>query len=108
MLALLSEAMNSIPGDQLNPALFREPQRALQDWERIRARLPADLTATILALLSDSPDADQALSFCERLIAQGREPLVRLLDRNRVLLHYAIVIFGHSHWLGEAILRNSD
>jgi glutamate-ammonia-ligase adenylyltransferase len=106
MLALLNESTNPIPGDGSVPALFREPRRALQDLEHIRGRLPEDLAASLLGLLNDSPDPDQALSLCDRLFAQGDDELIRLFDRNRVLLHYAIVVFGHSHWLGDGLLRN--
>lgn len=59
-------------------------------------------------LLAESPDPDQALSLLERLLNQCSSELVALLDRDHVLLHYAIVLFGHSYWLGEALIHNSD
>ena len=34
--------------------------------------------------------------------------MAHLLDRHNVLAHYAIVVFGHSRFLGEALLRNTD
>jgi glutamate-ammonia-ligase adenylyltransferase len=107
MLALLSESKNLIAGHSFNPALFRHPQRALQDLGCIRGRISDNLTASLLGLLTDCPDPDQALGLCEKLFAHADDELIRLLDENRVLLHYAIVIFGHSYWLGEALLRDA-
>jgi glutamate-ammonia-ligase adenylyltransferase len=78
----------------------------VQDLEQIRARVSEDLTASLLSLLADSPDPDQALNLCEKLVSTCGHDLIRLLEANRVLLHYAIVIFGHSHWLGDALIRN--
>jgi [glutamine synthetase] adenylyltransferase / [glutamine synthetase]-adenylyl-L-tyrosine phosphorylase len=104
----LSEAHSALPDDLFDPGLFREPERARQDLERISARVPEGLTEAVLALLSDSPDPDQALSLFERLAGQANDEFITLLDRNRVLLHHAIVIFGHSYWLGETLLHSPE
>lgn len=86
-------------------ALFRDQQRAGRDLDQLRACLPGHLVTAIVALLGECADPDQALSLFERLIASG-EDLIRLLDHNRVLLHYVLAIFGQSYWLGETILKN--
>jgi glutamate-ammonia-ligase adenylyltransferase len=104
----LSEPKSAIPDDWFDSGPFREPERARKDLERIRARAPEGVTAALAPLLAESPDPDQAVNLFERLIAQRRDDLIALFDRNRVLLHHAIVIFGHSYWLGETLLQNPD
>lgn len=86
-------------------ALFRDPQRAGCDLDQLRSRLPGHLLTSIVALLGDCADPDQALSLLERLIVSG-EDLIPLFDQNRVLLHYVLAIFGQSYWLGETILKD--
>src|SRR5262249_14694735 len=56
----------------------------------------------------DSPDPDQALNLLERLTASADAESIHLLHTNATLLHYVIVIFSRSHWLGETILHNLD
>ncbi|HEY6307311.1 MAG TPA: hypothetical protein VI488_12725 [Candidatus Angelobacter sp.] len=104
----MSEANSAHPDDMFDPGLFREPERARQDLERIRARAPEGVTEALLAVLSDSPDPDQALSLFERLAGQASDEFITLLDRDRILLHHAIVIFGHSYWLGETLLHSPE
>ena len=87
---------------------FRQPERARRDLEQVQCRFSAETLAALLHLLAESPDPDQALSLLERLLGQNRSELIALLDRDHVLLHYAVVICGHSYWLGEALIRNFD
>jgi glutamate-ammonia-ligase adenylyltransferase len=99
--------VSSNPAQLLDPSLFRDRARARRDMESLQARLSAGMIAALPPLFSELPDADQALSFLERLSAESSE-LLPLLDSDRVLLHYALLIFGHSYWLGETLLRNPD
>ena len=62
----------------------------------------------LFRLLAEAPDPDQALNLFERLTAECNEQLLSLLNKNAVLLHYTIVIFGYSYWLGEYVIQNSD
>jgi glutamate-ammonia-ligase adenylyltransferase len=87
---------------------FRQPERAARDLEQVSSRLSAETLAALLHLLPESPGPDQALSLLERLLNQSSGELIALFDRDHVLLHYAVVIFGHSYWLGEALIQNSD
>jgi glutamate-ammonia-ligase adenylyltransferase len=104
----LSEPKSAVPDDFFDPGLFREPERARKDLERMRGRLPVGVITALAPLLSESPDPDQALNLLERLARQGGHELITLFDRNRVLLHHAIAIFGHSYWLGETLLHHPD
>ena len=73
----------------------------------IAARTSHDLSASLISLLAESPDPDFALSSLESLAKSGGEA-AQLLQQNPRLLHYAIAIFGHSRFLGETLLRNTD
>jgi len=90
------------------PAEFAdfEISRSHRDLEQLRARLPADLYSTLLDLLSECADPDQALNLFERLTQESGGELIPLLDKHRVLLHYLLVLFGQSYWLGETIVRD--
>ena len=97
---------NPNPARALAP--FRQPERARRDLQQVESRVSARTLAALLHLLAESPDPDQALGLLERLLNQSNGELIALLDRDHVLLHYALVIFGHSYWLGEALIQNSD
>ncbi|HET6934034.1 MAG TPA: hypothetical protein VFI72_04290 [Candidatus Angelobacter sp.] len=88
--------------------LFRAPDRAQQAFDRLRSNLANELLDAALALLAESPDPDQSLNLFERLVTAGGEQITRLLNKNRVLLHYTLLIFGHSYWLGETIIQHPD
>jgi len=64
------------------------------------------LATALSSLLADSPDPDCALLLFERLSEPSE--VVRLLERHNFLAHYAIVVFGHSRFLGETLLQNTD
>ena len=53
-------------------------------------------------------DPEQSPQHAKTARAGGPEAgeLMRLFDHNRVLLHHALLIFGHSYWLGETILQH--
>ncbi len=86
---------------------FQDPERASHSLARVAPQLPAGLQDALPGLLSESPDPDAALRLLERLCSGGGEVL-RLMDRSRYLLHYAIAVFGHSPWLGETLVQNRD
>ncbi len=90
-----------------DPEWLRNPDLAKLSLERVGARLSPALALALPALLAESPDPDGALLMFERLVSQSDE-IVRLLDRHNFLAHYAIVVFGHSRFLGETLLQNAD
>ena len=106
MLACM-DRQDAKPVALLELAHFRDQERARGDLEILQARLPGGVFAALPPLLSHLPDPDQALSFLERVTAQSGE-LIALLDSDHVLLHYAMLIFGYSYWLGETLIQNSD
>jgi len=108
MLLLVTEPRNAISNDLFDFSIFRERERARQNLERIQSSVAPDLLSALPPLLTESPDPDQALNLFERLSGEGNDQLFHLLDKNRVLLHHIMAIFGHSYWLGETLIHNQD
>ena len=87
---------------------FQDPEGASQILSRVAAHVSPELGAAIPALLRDSPDPDSALISFGRLVSEPTGETQRLLNRHHFLAHYAIVVFGHSRFLGETLLQNAD
>ena len=85
---------------------FRDSESARLTLERASARLSPRLAAALPSLLAEAPDPDGALLLFERLTETAE--IVRLLERHNFLAHYAIVVFGHSRFLGETLVQNAD
>ena len=85
---------------------FGNPEIARLNLERSSARLSPSLASALRSLLAEVPDPDGALLLFERL-SESPEVL-RLLERHHFLAHYALVVFGHSRFLGETLLQNTD
>src|SRR3954464_1698485 len=87
---------------------FNDLDRARANAEAIRTRVPAAIAELLPTLLFDSPDPDGAINLFERLTASADGELVRTLNKHQFLVHYAIVVFGNSQFLGETLLQNTD
>jgi [glutamine synthetase] adenylyltransferase / [glutamine synthetase]-adenylyl-L-tyrosine phosphorylase len=87
---------------------FRDETRARQELACLQSRLSAGLFAAVLPLLSATPDPGQALSLLERLIVLRGDECIALFNSDHVSLHYVLLIFGHSYWLGETLIHNPD
>ena len=93
---------------ELPSAPFRDPDGARRNLSRIAGRVPEGVLRAIPPLLVEIPDPDAALNLFERLTETASGELFRALDRDRVLVHYALVVFGYSQFLGETLIQNSD
>ncbi|HEX3353309.1 MAG TPA: hypothetical protein VHS34_10840 [Terriglobales bacterium] len=93
--------------DAATDVLFCDPEQARRNLQNAAARLSPALAAALPGLLADIPDPDGGLLLFDRLVA-GSDEIVRLLDRHNFLAHYAVVVFGHSRFLGETLLQNAD
>ena len=87
---------------------FSDPQAAAEILGRVARQAPAGVAEALLTLLPDSPDPDGALASIERLLETGGRELLRLLDRHRFLIHYALAVFGYSRFLGDTLIRNPE
>ncbi|MGZ4838715.1 MAG: hypothetical protein ACXVZR_09215, partial [Terriglobales bacterium] len=102
----MSKTAHAVP--ELPPAPFRDPEGARRNLAKIAERVPAGVSRAIPALLADVPDPDAALNLFERLTDSAPAELFRAFDRDRVLVHYALAVFGYSHFLGETLIQNND
>ncbi len=84
---------------------LRNPD-AKNNLARVLGRLSPQLASALTGLLGEAPDPDGALLLFERLIESPE--VVRLLDQHNFLAHYAIVVFGHSRFLGDTLIQNPD
>ena len=87
---------------------FDNPDGAAASFTRLKPNLSAALTSALPALLAETPDPDSALVRFERLATESTPEIVRLLERHNSLAHYAILVFGHSQFLGDTLLQNTD
>lgn len=86
---------------------FSDPAAAERHLQRVASRLSPALAKSLPALLEESPDPDSALIFLERFFDECSEA-AGLFEHRNFLLHYAVVVFGHSRYLGETLIQNSD
>lgn len=86
---------------------FQNPENANIALHHVTEKVSPSIAAALPALLAEAPDPDSALIMFDRLISESPE-IAHLLERHNVLAHYAIVVFGHSRFLGETLIRNPD
>ncbi len=70
--------------------------------------MPERVSEALSALLPAAPNPDAAVNQFERLAETASPELLRLLEKHLSLVHYAVVVFGYSAWLGETLLHNPD
>lgn len=87
---------------------FHNPESAKPSLIRVMQSVSPALASALPALLAESPDPDSALISLERMLTESSPETFALLDHHHQLAHYAIVIFGHSQFLGETLIRNPD
>jgi len=87
---------------------FHDPRSAERSLGRIRAGLPSEAYEAACHFLADSPDPDLAVVLVDRLLETAPAELARRFATHPSLIRYAILIFGHSAWLGETLIQNRD
>ena len=87
---------------------FRDPQAAGRNLALIRQLVPPKVYDSLAPLLKTSPNPDAAANQFERLAEMESAELFRLLEKHPFLIHYAIVVFGYSSWLGETLIHNPE
>src|SRR6516164_877709 len=87
---------------------FYDPRGAARNLGRIRYRLPPEAFDAICHFLADSPDPDLAVVLLDRLAESVSDALLGAISTKPSLIHYAILIFEHSTWLGAALVQDSD
>ena len=87
---------------------FRDRAVATGNLAQIQKLAPARVYEALSALLTAAPDPDATVNQFQRLVETASPELLRLLERNPSLVHYALIVFGHSPWLGETLIHNPD
>jgi [glutamine synthetase] adenylyltransferase / [glutamine synthetase]-adenylyl-L-tyrosine phosphorylase len=87
---------------------FRDSEAARRNLARIRQLAPAGVQEVLAALLPSSPNPDAVVNQFERLAESASPDLLRLLQKHQFLIHYAVVVFASSSWLGETLIHNTD
>ncbi len=100
-----SDFPSSVP--DANGIPFHDPAGAKVRLDSIRSRISTQLWESLLPLLAESPDPDSVLNCFERLLS-GEAEIAQLFERHPQLFHYSAAVFGHSRFLGETLLQNTD
>ncbi len=87
--------------------MFRDPQQAAANLALIGQRVPEGVAKLVSLLASDLPDPDSALNLFEQLTSAARD-IVSRFDEHKFLIHYALVIFGYSQFLGQTLIHNPE
>jgi len=87
---------------------FVDAEAASRNLAHIAQLVPADVLQSLMPLLASSANPDAAVNQFERLAETGSAELFRLLQQHPSLIHYALVVFAHSVWLGETLIHNKD
>ena len=87
---------------------FREAEAAARNLAHIQQLVPQGVYRSLAPLLMTSPNPDAAINQFERLAEATSPELLRLLDKHPSLVHYAMVVFGYSPWLGDTLIHNPD
>ncbi len=104
----MSEPTQSDSVSRPQPLEFRDGEAAARSLTHIRQLVPPGVYESLAPLLASSPNPDAALNQFERLAETTSPELLRLLDKNPSLIHYAMVVFGYSPWLGDTLIHNPD
>jgi len=94
--------------DALDVVPFHNPNAAREHFGPLYKRLSLSLAKALPGLLADCPDPDQALLLFDRLLSEGSSETLRLIESHPFLAHYAIAVFGNSHYIGETLVRSPD
>jgi len=87
---------------------FRDSETAARNLASIRKCVSPGVYESLPPLLMTSPNPDAAVNQFERLAEVIPPKLLRLLEKHPFLIHYAVVVFGYSPWLGETLIHNLD
>jgi glutamate-ammonia-ligase adenylyltransferase len=87
---------------------FRDAEAAARNLAHIRQLVPPGVYESLSPLLMTSPNPDATVNQFQRLAEATSPELLRLLDKHPSLVHYAVLVFGYSPWLGETLIHNPD
>ena len=87
---------------------FRDRSAAMRHLAGLRQLVPTTVYELLVTFLPGIPDPDSVLAQFERLVQTSDGEILALLEKHSALVHYAILVFGYSSWLGETLISNTD
>jgi glutamate-ammonia-ligase adenylyltransferase len=87
---------------------FADNDAASRALALIRGIVSESVFRSLLALLPNTPSPDATVNQFQRLAESASPELLRLLDQHLSLVHYAVLVFGYSTWLGETLIQTPD
>jgi glutamate-ammonia-ligase adenylyltransferase len=87
---------------------FRDPAAAALSLARLLGRVSEPVFTAFLQFLTTSPCPDSVLVQFERLMEAAPQELATAFETQPILIHCAALVFGHSSWLGETLIQNTD
>ncbi len=72
------------------------------------AKVSPSISSLIPSLLRESPDPESCVTLLERLLVEYPGDTLREFAVHPSFVHYAILTFGHSRFLSETLIQNSD
>ena len=85
-----------------------QPDAPVPSIDRVGAKLNAPSYQALQHILKELPDPDMAIVMLARLLDAPRSDARQRLATDPNLLHYVCLVFAHSAWLGEALVRDPD
>lgn len=93
--------------DRASTIAFQNPNTSIGILSNVAAQISSQLADVLPSLLAESPDPDSAVILFDRMVSESPDT-AQLLNVHNFLAHYAIVIFGHSRYLGETLIQNPE
>ena len=87
---------------------FADPVSAGRNLARVQERIGSATNESLSHILTESPDPDSVVILLERLLEDPSGVVAATVARDPIQLYHACLIFGHSKWLGETLIRNVD
>ncbi len=87
---------------------FRDREAAARNLAHIQRLVPPGVYESLAPVLMTSPNPDAAVNQFQWLAESASTELFHLLDEHPFLIHYAVVVFGYSSWLGETLIHNTQ
>ncbi len=83
---------------------FRFRERALENLRKVSKALPESAWIRVCILLAESPDPDSVIHYLEKLLESSPIDFHRLTE-NIIAGQCLVIVFAHSQFLSEEILR---
>jgi glutamine synthetase adenylyltransferase len=87
---------------------FRNPDSARRSLAHIAQLAPSGVLESLLAFLPAAAEPDAAVAQFERLAERASAVLWERFRTSAFLVHYALLLFGCSEWIGETLIRNQE